>query len=149
MKLEIELVPKSCWFSNVRSAVTKKQWNLMKSEIASKAWNLCEICGGVGPKHPVECHEVWNYDDNNLIQKLIKMIALCPDCHMVKHMGFAQITNKADYALNHFMKINKINKVDAQKYIKQAFAIWEKRSLKKWKLDITLLKDFGIDIKKL
>lgn len=149
MKLEIELVPKSCWFSNVRSAVTKNQWNLIKSEISSKAWNLCEICSGVGPKHPVECHEVWHYDDNSLIQKLIKMIALCPDCHMVKHIGFAQVINKADYALNHFMKINQLNKVDAKKYIKQVFDIWEKRSLKKWKLDITLLKDFGIDIKKL
>jgi len=54
-----------------------------------KAENLCETCGGCGPQYPVECHEIWNYDDTRLIQKLDGLIALCPDCHEVKHIGLA------------------------------------------------------------
>lgn len=147
MKLTIELVPQTCWFSNVRSAVSKKQWDTIRSQVASKAWNLCEICGDVGPKHPVECHEIWHYDDKKLIQKLEGMIALCPNCHMVKHMGLAQIQNKGEEAIRHLMKINKLTRPKAEKYIEEVFELWGKRSTKQWKLDISHLKKYGIDIK--
>jgi hypothetical protein len=146
VKLEIELVPSSSWFNNVRAVVTAKQWNAIKSAVSSKAYDLCEICGGVGPKHPVECHEIWSYDEKKSIQKLEGMIALCPDCHQVKHFGFAQVQGKGDKALAHLMKINKLKKPEAEKYVKEAFELWSKRSQKSWTLDISHLKDYGIDI---
>lgn len=145
-KLTIELVPSTCWFSNVRSAVSKKQWNNIKKIVTSQAWDVCEICGGVGPKHPVECHEIWDYDDVTHIQKLIGMIALCPDCHMVKHFGLAQIQGKEKQALNHLMKVNSLSKKEAQTYINKAFATWQLRSSHDWTLDISFLKNYGIDL---
>lgn len=149
MKLSIELVPKTCWFSNVRSAVTKQQWDYIRSLVSDKAWNICEICGGVGPKHPVECHEIWHYDDKNQIQKLTGMIALCPDCHGVKHFGFSQIQGKGERAIKHFMKVNKFSKVKAEAFIFEAFKTWEQRSQKEWTLDISHLKEYGIDVDKI
>lgn len=149
MKLTIELVPQTCWLSNVRAIVTKKQWDIIKSQVASKAWNVCQICGGVGPKHPVECHEIWHYDDQKLIQKLDGMIALCPDCHMVKHMGLARVNGKEELAIKHFMKINSLKKTEAEKYINAAFQLWAKRSAKQWVLDISCLQEYGIDITKI
>jgi hypothetical protein len=144
--LTIDLVPASCWFSNVRSEVTKTQWDIIRNQTYSAAYHICQICGGVGKKHPVECHEIWKYDDKTLIQKLEGMIALCPDCHMVKHFGLAQIQNKSDKALKHFMKINKMSKIKAEQYIINAFDIWAKRSIKKWNLDISVLKNYGVNI---
>lgn len=38
---------------------------------------------------PVECHEVWDYDDDRKIQRLERRVALCPACHEVKHAGLA------------------------------------------------------------
>ena len=149
MKLSIELVPKTCWFSNVRSAVTKQQWDYIRSLISDKAWSVCEICGGVGPKHPVECHEIWHYDDKNQIQKLTGMIALCPDCHGVKHFGFSQLQGKAEKAIKHFMKVNKIGQAEAESIIFKAFKTWEQRSQKQWTLDISHLKEYGIDVDKI
>lgn len=150
MKLELDLVPASSWFNNVRAVVTKKQWDAIRTKVASKAYDTCEICGGIGSKHPVECHEIWEYDKETLTQKLIGMIALCPDCHMVKHFGLAEIQGKRNKALKHLMKINKITKEEAEKYIAEQFVVWAKRSKRKWELDISLLKkDFGIDIDKL
>lgn len=146
--LEIELVPSSSWFNNVRSALTKKQWDNLKSQVASKAWNVCEICGGVGPKHPVECHEIWDYDERNLIQKLVGMIALCPACHMVKHIGLAKLQGKGELAIKHLMKVNKMNKEDVEKYVTEAFQTWAERSKKQWKLDISHLSEYGIDLTK-
>jgi len=147
--LDIELVPSSSWYNNVRAVVTKTQWDKIKSVVASKVYSLCEICGGVGPKHPVECHEVWSYNDKLYIQSLDRMIALCPDCHMVKHVGLAQVMNRTDKALAHLMKINDIDHFQASKYIEEAFNLWAKRSKKTWTIDISHLEEYGIDIKKL
>lgn len=149
MKLTIELVPASSWFNNVRAVLTRSQWDVLRKQVYSQAWDLCQICGGVGPKHPVECHEIWHYDDKKLIQKLVGMIALCPDCHMVKHIGLAQVQNKGDKAIKHLMKVNKLSKKEAEKYVKESFEIWAKRSSKNWKLDISILESYGIDVKKL
>ena len=149
MKLTIELVPASSWFNNVRAVLTRSQWDVLRKQVYSQAWDLCQICGGVGPKHPVECHEIWHYDDKKLIQKLVGMIALCPDCHMVKHIGLAQVRNKGDKAIKHLMKVNKLSKKEAEKYVKESFEIWAKRSSKNWKLDISILESYGIDVKKL
>jgi hypothetical protein len=149
LKLTIELVPSSCWFSNVRAVLTKKQWDIVKSQVASQAYNICEICGGVGPKHPVECHEIWHYDDKKLIQKLEGLIALCPSCHMVKHIGLAQIQNRGEIALKHFMKVNNLKKKTAIEHIADAFVKWAERSKKIWKLDISILESYGIDVEQI
>jgi len=144
--LDIELVPQSSWLNNVRSALTTKRWDIIRKQVYDQAWNVCRICGGTGPKHPVECHEIWQYDDKNMIQKLAGMIALCPDCHRVKHFGLAQIQHRGERALKHFMKVNKLSKQKALAHITAAFAAWEKRSAQTWKLDLSILSEYGIDI---
>lgn len=143
--LTIELVPSTSWFDNVRSAVTTSQWDFLRKKVYNEANNICEVCGGKGKKHPVECHEIWDYNDKKLIQKLERMIALCPDCHMVKHIGLAQIQGKFEKAILHLMKVNKINKNEAMLYIKKSFDLWNKRSAKKWQVDISELTRYGID----
>lgn len=149
LKLDIELVPSTSWTNNVRAIVTKTQWDKIKSAVASKAYYICEICGGVGPKHPVECHEVWSYDDKTCVQTLVRMIALCPNCHSVKHIGYAEISGKFANAVQHLMKVNKLTKVAAGKVISDAFTKWAERSKKNWTVDISQLEDYGIDISKL
>jgi hypothetical protein len=147
--LTLELVPSSSWMSNVRAVVTKKQWDYIKSQVSSKAYNVCEICGNVGPKHPVECHEIWSYSNKKLIQNLEGMIALCPACHMVKHIGFAEVQGKRVQAVRHLMFINKMTMSQAEDYIKQSFKVWHERSQKSWTLDLSHLKEYGIDITKI
>ena len=149
LKLEIELVPSTSWYNNVRACVSKSQWDKIKSTVASQAYYVCEICGGEGPKHPVECHEVWLYDEKRCIQTLERMIALCPDCHQVKHFGLAEVQGKRDKALKHFMKINKLTKAQAEEQIKKAFLKWLERSKKDWTVDISNLENYGINISKL
>lgn len=149
LKLTIELVPRSSWMNNVRAVLTAKQWDSLRRIVADKAWNVCEICGGVGPKHPVECHEIWEYNEKAGIQKLAGMIALCPNCHSVKHFGFARISGREERALKHFMKINGLQKKEAEKAITAAFELWAKRSILEWKLDLSILKEYGIDVSKL
>src|SRR6185369_15640711 len=135
--------------NNVRAVLTAKQWNALRGIVADKAYNVCEICGGVGPKHPVQCHEIWSFDNKKLVQKLEGMIALCPDCHMVKHIGLAEINGKKARALRHLMSVNKMTINKAEEYVTEAFKVWAERSKKTWTLDISHLEEYGIDVNKL
>lgn len=139
MKLTIELVPRTCWFSNVRSNVPASVWNKLKTKTSFNAMHVCEICGGVGPKWPVECHEIWDYDDVNKIQTLKGLISLCPDCHQVKHIGLAQVMGKLRKATGHLQKVNSLTLEEATNYIVKSFEIWNERSQHEWELDISWL----------
>lgn len=140
-KLTIELIPSSSFFNNLRSLLEKEEWDKIRKACYKKANYKCEICGGKGPAHPVECHETWDYDEEKGIQKLLNVIALCPSCHQVKHIGLASINGKLDEAIAHFCKVNECTKEEAQKYISDIFDLWKKRSEKDWDLDVTLLEE--------
>lgn len=43
MKLTIELVPSTAWYSNVRSNVTQAEWDVLRKECYKKAGYVCEI----------------------------------------------------------------------------------------------------------
>lgn len=77
------------------------------------------------------------------------MIALCPNCHQVKHIGLAGIRGDGEKALLHFMKINKLKRQEAEAEIAQTFKVWDCRSQHEWTLDISHLSTYGIDITKL
>jgi len=139
-KLTIELVPSTCWYSNVRSNVSKQDWDILRKNTYKSANYRCEICGGVGKTHPVECHEIWHYDDSLHIQRLDGLIALCPSCHQVKHMGLATINGKQEEAIQHLAKVNNWSLTDAIEYSEASFEIWSQRSKYDWKLDISYLE---------
>ncbi len=144
--LTVELVPKSCWYSNVRSNISNQEWDKIRKKVYSQAGNVCEICGGRGRRWPVECHEMWLYDDEQHIQKLVKLVALCPSCHEVKHMGLAGISGREDAAMAHLAKVNNWSRTDAQHYVEAAFETWQQRSRQQWTLDISYLAQFGITV---
>ncbi len=141
MKLTIELVPSSSWFSNLRSLLSSEEWDKIRKGCYKHANYKCEICEGVGPAHPVECHETWEYNEESGIQKLVGLIALCPSCHEVKHIGLAGIKGRREEAEAHFCKVNNCSAAEAKKYISEAFSIWSKRSESEWELDIQLLEE--------
>jgi hypothetical protein len=144
LKLDLDLIPSTAFGKNVRALVTKKQWDLIRNRVYDEAWWNCQICEITPEK--LDAHEIWSYNDQTNVQKLESIIALCRDCHMVKHFGFAQIQGKSDKALKHFMEVNQMKKVAAEQYIEKAFQQWSERSKKSWTLDVSILKNFGVDI---
>jgi hypothetical protein len=145
-KLTIELVPRTCWYSNVRSNVTKNEWDVIRKKSYEHANHVCEICGDVGTnqgvRHNVECHEIWDYNDETKEQILLGLISLCPYCHKSKHVGLAQMNGELEIVVNQLMKVNDITKDEALNYIKKSFNIWSKRSNFEWKLNTDYLKEY-------
>ena len=142
--LTIELVPKSAWFSNVRSMVAKSDWDRLRKATYRVYRYRCGVCGGVGERHPVECHEIWRYDDAKRIQKLMGLIALCPPCHEVKHMGFANTRGRGAIATAHLAKVNGWTLPEAARYVQKQFAVWMQRSRFDWQVDLEWLEERGI-----
>jgi hypothetical protein len=137
MKLEIELVPNSLWYLNLRKMLPQKEWDKIRFETYAKYNNCCGICGA---KIKLNCHEIWEYDDINHIQKLKGFIALCDNCHMIKHIGFAGIqADKGlldmDQLINHFIKVNNVNKEEFENHKEKSFKLWKERSTFDWTVD--------------
>lgn len=88
-RLTVDLVPRSQWGANLAQALKGARWDTLRKETYRRAGGRCEVCGGVGSRHPLEAHEVWEYDEESGIQRLVRLIALCPACHEVQHIGRA------------------------------------------------------------
>lgn len=142
-RLTIELVPSTSWFENVRSLVSPGEWDALRKATYQAAGHRCEICGGRGSKWPVECHERWEYDETTRVQKLVGLIALCPDCHRVKHFGLARVKGEQEQAGQWLMKVNGWTRRQAYDHVQAAFALWERRSEGPWEVDISWLKSTG------
>ena len=140
-KLTIELVPRGQWGANLRSELKRSEWDKLRKECYALAGYKCEVCGGKGSRHPVEAHEIWSYDETTKTQHLRGLIALCPRCHEVKHIGRANATGNGLRAVQQLMEVNGWSESDAQYYIEAAFEAWMRRSNENWTLDISWVKD--------
>lgn len=138
LKLAIELVPETCWYSSLRKEMPRKRWDKFRKEIIERSGNKCEICGSEDKLH---CHEIWKYDDKFRLQFLMGFQTVCNMCHFVKHIGLAQNLAQQglldyDAVVKHFIKVNKVNGTDFETHRKHAFEVWEKRSKVKWQTDL-------------
>ncbi len=146
IKLTIELVPSSAWYTNVRSNVSQGEWDKIRKQCYRLANDVCEICGDTsknqGKQYNLECHEIWDYDDQNKVQKLTRLIGLCNHCHTVKHPGLAGMQNRMDIVYKQLNKVNGMTHHEAEEYLNESFQVWLERSRYKWELDITYLDGY-------
>lgn len=141
MKLNFELVPDSCWYSNLRSILSPAQWDVVRREAYARAGGRCMICGA--PTRRLEAHERWEYDERNAVQKLADVVAICKSCHEVIHIGRTQLTGGEERASEHFMKVNGCTYAEYRKALGEANEEHRRRNLvPEWKLDLSYLKKF-------
>ncbi|OBS10267.1 type IV secretion system DNA-binding domain-containing protein [Acidihalobacter prosperus] len=138
--LSLELIPATCAGENLRHILTADQWQRLQKRTAAEAGGVCEICGGVGDKWPVETHEVWSYDDQAKVQKLERLQALCPSCHQAKHLGHAAQKGQEQEAMKRLAELNQWDAETARKYIDQEMKICRERSRHKWTQDLQILE---------
>lgn len=148
LRLEIELIPASCWYTNVRSNVKAATWERLQSTEFQRSNHRCEICNSTGPNHPVELHEKWFFDDARQIQVLVGMLVLCPSCHSVKHFGLAMEKGKTAEILNWLTQVNKIDVNDALIHVQKSIQIFQIRSQFQYRLDLGYLKKHHITLDK-
>jgi hypothetical protein len=143
MKLTIELVPSTVWYSSLYRLLPKSEWYDLKNKVFAEEGRRCYICGS---EEGLSLHEFWKYDDDKHIQKLSEFHHLCNLCHKIKHMGFwcYTIDGKAkleqeglcrEDLIRHFCKVNGCTEKEFKEHEREAFKIWSERSLHQWKQD--------------
>ncbi len=141
MKLDFEMVPDSCWYSNLRSILSPAQWDVVRRDAYSRAQGRCMICGA--PASRLEAHEHWSYDEKNCVQKLETVVAVCKSCHEVIHIGRTSLTGGEERACAHFMKVNGCSYAEYRKTLGAATEAHRRRNaVAEWKLDVSWLKRF-------
>lgn len=146
MKLELDLVPRTAWYSNVRSMVSRSEWDVIRKKSYALAGGKCEICGASGFDqgfpHALECHERWEYDSVMDTQRLVGLLALCPLCHKVKHWGLAVARGEERIVRDHLMAVNDMRHEEIAVVVLEAFRVWKKRNETTWDTDISYIKEY-------
>lgn len=148
LKLIIELVPSTVWYSSIyryyKDSNNLQKWGEIKKELFAAEGKNCWICGKEGSR--LEAHEFWKYDEKNNVQKLEAIHHLCGLCHKVKHIGLWLHTPNGERMLkkegrtkedviDHFCGVNHCSREAFKKHEKEAFEIWNARSKHAWKQD--------------
>lgn len=147
--LTAELVPQTAWWSNVRSNVSRAEWEKCKAYSKTKTNGVCIICGGVGDRYPTEAHEIWDYDDEAGVQTLVDIWPLCTMCHRVKHLGRTREHSTLEQwtrVIEHMQRVNGWDGATVERYIILQFEIWRMRSVMEWRLDVSFLKIIGVKV---
>lgn len=142
--LFVDLIPSSCWFTNVRYCVDPLDWDRLRRKVYSRADNRCECCGS--SQDGLEAHERWNYDEKKKVQKLVRLVALCRECHQTTHFGLAQIKGKAEVAANHLHRMRGFNAAELSRHIGDAFELYHDRCQYTWDLDLSLITSNGMKL---
>ena len=147
--LFVDMVPSSCWFTNVRTCVSPQDWERLRRMITGRAGQRCEICGAGEDRRlrrRLEAHERWAYDDRSGVQALRRLICLCSDCHLSTHLGYANVTGRAEQALAHLRAVTGMTEAQAWRHAEEAGDAWTARSAQLWTLDLSMLTDAGVSV---
>ncbi len=147
--LFVDMVPSTCWFTNVRSCVTPRDWERIRRMVTARAGQRCETCGAPEDRTRrrwLEVHERWTYDDKTRIQRLGRLICLCTDCHTATHYGLAGIRGKAGAARSHLQKVMGLSASDVSILIEVATETYYRRSSHAWELDLSMLTETGVTV---
>ncbi len=141
MKLDFELVPDGCWYSNLRSILSKEAWDFVRKDAYARADGKCMICGTVSSR--LEAHEKWGYDEESGIQKLTDVLAICKDCHAVIHIGRTSLKGDESAACEHYMKVNGASYAEYRRALGEANRRHQSLNrVSEWALDLTWLKRY-------
>ncbi len=139
-KLNFELIPDSCWFSNLRSALPAGAWDIIRKKAYARAGGKCMICGEKTAR--LEAHERWEFDDERGVQKLVDVIAVCRPCHEVIHIGRTALMGREREAAERFMAVNGCTYSEFRAALGEANEKHRERSAKEWLLDVSELDKF-------
>ncbi|PKR82408.1 HNH endonuclease [Heyndrickxia camelliae] len=140
MELTLEVIPKSTWGKNVRSEY-KSDWDKIRKLVYQKAMMKCQIC--YEKQETLHAHEVWEFDEEDHIQKLVDIIGICEDCHNTIHYGRAKLVGTDQEAKEHFMKVNECDELDWMLAVQEVSIKSMKRNkIKDWKLDLSLVEEY-------
>jgi hypothetical protein len=132
-RLTAEPLPPQAWGKNLWSLLWPRDWDRLRKATYAQAQHHCEICGGVGARIRLACHERWEIAEWCCTSDLVGLIALCPACHDVKHIGRAIEQGRRRQCAEQLRKVNSWSARQVEHYLTAIGTLSELRTLEhKW-----------------
>jgi len=133
MRLSPELVPRPLWWRSAYRLLARREWEAIRRDVLDEAGSACVACGEK-PEKGLTCHEQWRYDDDDHVATLVGFECVCGRCSLAHHIGLASaIGPEAESgARERLAVINGISEVEVDRLLKDAFAVWRRRSMADW-----------------
>lgn len=135
-----EMLPVTTWEQNIRNQLGPEVWDRIRKHAYRAAGFRCEICGVQGK---LEAHELWQLHNEITVQRLSRIMALCPLCHKAHHLGMARRLGLMTELRQHLKRVNQWSDAELQAGIQDAYEVWEQRCEWPWEVDLSWLYDSG------
>jgi hypothetical protein len=88
LRLTIGMIPRTSWGQSGYRKFNRSSWNDIRDAALRRCQNRCAICRSTDR---LACHEEWEFDDAEHVQRLVAFVVLCNLCHHVNHAGRAEM----------------------------------------------------------
>ncbi len=129
LKLKIEPIPASTWGLSLANRLLKEEWDETRQKVYRDANYTCEICRE--DNKVLHCHEVWEFNDKKLIQRLVGLECCCELCHAIHHFGRTKEVKSPSYierCIGHWCRVNGKTGKDFLEYEQEIYALNRKRA---------------------
>lgn len=148
--LFVDMIPSTSWYVNVRSAVSPTDWYRVSQMVRRRAHWTCEACGFVADETArllMDAHERFAYDEASGVQRLVRLICLCADCHGATHYGHSASIGEAATVLHHLQLVTGMTADQAEAHLRDAYELWQRRSAIQWTVDLSVIKATGVTVR--
>jgi hypothetical protein len=142
VRIRADALPTSTHGSNLRSIFSLTLWQRLAIAACGAAGNRCEVCGAVSASRRPHAHERWIFErvGDQWVQRLDRLAALCPTCHLVQHVGLAGVIGYTHDVIRQLMDLNGWTEVQARADIARAAERLAALDTLAFDLDITALR---------
>lgn len=143
--IRADMLPPGAHGSNIRALVTAERWDELRGPVCEAAGRRCEICRGASVRDGrvilPDCHEKWRFEvrDGVPVQRLQRLIALCPGCHEVQHAGLAGVRGRIGFVADRLRQLNGWSHQQADADLRRAAVRCRVLDEQEWALDLTAL----------
>lgn len=142
-----DLLPENVWGPSLRKLLSRTEWDRLRLSVGEAAGMRCTVCGQPNydpqdgrPRLP-ECHQLWHFDLSGpfAVQRLAALVALCDDCHRVRHLGSATMRGELPLVIMHLRAVNCWTSAEIRLALDNANQRGQWRQRYYWDLDLSML----------
>lgn len=135
-------LPDNLWGVNLRYILKDHIWDELRKECYRSASYLCAVCG-IKAKPP-HCNEQWTLvtpqkNEQHGIVELARLACLCHLCHMIKHLGLANLKGWTDVVASHYSYVNDCTLPEAYESFDNALEAADQNRQHRWAMNLKWL----------
>jgi hypothetical protein len=130
-----ELVPEPLWYLSGQNLLPRRQWQAIRAAVIAEVGSHCSACAQPIAASAI-CHEMWSYENDAGIARLLGLTIICRPCNGVHHFGQASVGGWLPAVFEQLESVNGIDHAAAKEMLRQAKANWRSQSARSWTIRV-------------